>query len=87
MKSRLVRRLASLALWSGGVSVVGLMAGLEAARLVSPIDRPTEAAIQVIVGGAVSASAWLLTFRWHETNRVLRRRGVRLPVIVGGRSV
>lgn len=87
MRSRLVRRLASLALWSAGVSVVGLLAGLEAARLVSPAGRLTEAAMQISVAGTVSAVAWLLTFRWHETNRVLRRRGVRLPALVGGRPV
>ncbi|MDQ0689829.1 oligosaccharide flippase family protein [Arthrobacter sp. W4I7] len=87
MRSRLVRRLTSLALWSAGVSVLGLFAGLEAARLVSPAGRVAEAALQISVAGSVSVFAWVLTFRWHETNRVLRRRGVRLPSFVGGRSV
>lgn len=87
MRSRLVRRLASLALWSAGVSVLGLVAGLEAARFVSPAGRVAEAATQIGVAGIASVLVWLLTFRWHETSRVLRRRGVRLPAFVGGRSV
>lgn len=85
MRSRSVRGLASLALWSAGLSIVGLLAGLEAAKLVSPAGRLAEAAMQISVAGIVSALAWILTFRWHETNRVLRRRGVRLPAFVGGR--
>lgn len=87
MRSRLVRRLTSLALWSAGVSVLGLLAGLEAARFISPAGRVAEASMQISVAGTVSAFAWLLTFRWHETSRVLRRRGVRLPAFVGGRSI
>lgn len=87
VRGRLARRLASLALWSAGVSALGLLAGLEAVRLVSPVDQLAEAAMQVAVAGTTSAFAWLLTFRWHETSRVLRQRGVRLPTFIGGRPV
>lgn len=85
IRSRLARRLATSALWSGGVATAGLVAGLEVARLVSG-DRPTEAAVQIAVAVTVSVCAWLLTFKWHDTNHVLRRRGVRLPTFVGGRQ-
>ncbi|MDP9989359.1 PST family polysaccharide transporter [Arthrobacter oryzae] len=86
VRSRLLRRLASLAAWSTGVALIGLFAGLEAAKFVSTASRLTEAAVQIAVAGVVSAFVWLLTFRWHETNRILRQRGVRLPAFVSGRS-
>lgn len=86
MKGRLVRRLGSVALWSAGIAGVGLVAGLQAAKLVPEENRIAEAAMQICVAGTVSALAWLLTFRWHATNRILRQRGVRLPAVIGGRS-
>lgn len=86
LRSPLVRCLGSLAMWATGVAVVGLFAGLQAAKLVSGEGRVAEAVVQLGVAGIASTLTWLLTFRWHETNRVLRRRGVRLPVLIGGRS-
>jgi len=86
MRSQLAWRLGSLVLWSAGVSLIGWFAGLAAAKMVSSSGQLAVAATQVGVAGTVSLSAWLLTFRWHETNRVLRRRGVRLPNFIAGRS-
>lgn len=86
VRQRRVRRLVSVASWSAVASVAGWAVGLEAADLVGTADRSAQAAVQILVAGAVSSIVWLLTFRWHETNRVLRRRGVRIPTLIGGRS-
>lgn len=86
LRQRLVRRLISVAFWSALASVVGWSAGLAAASLAGTGDRLAQAAVQVLVAGVVSSIFWLLTFRWHETNRVLRRRGVQIPALIGGRS-
>lgn len=84
-RRRLMKRLVSVASWSAVVSAAGWAVGLEAAALVATADNAVQAAIQVFVASTVSLSIWLLTFRWHETNRVLRRRGFRVPALIGGR--
>ncbi|MCB5291205.1 oligosaccharide flippase family protein [Arthrobacter sp. SO3] len=81
----LLKKLCVLAMWSTLVSVAGFIAGLEASYFMTS-DEALRDFIQVLVGGSISAVLWLITFRWHETNRIFQRRGLRIPWVIGGKN-
>lgn len=83
MRLKLAKQLLAVALWTAFISASGVWASQ---WLTTPgsENQVVEDLTRLTAACCFSLFLWLVTFRWHETNRVLQRRGFKIPKLLGG---